>query len=448
VGTLDKNDKDVGTGLVGAPACLHGDTLVALADGRDFLPIKDLVGQEFPVYSYDEANGLIISKAFNVRKTRKNTKTLKIILDDGSSFVCTPDHLIRTRSRKHDKWVRAKDLNEGQSLMPFYKVTRKNYWWVYHNKIQANGEIRSPEHRLVYEHNFGVTGPGFQIHHKNHKKKDNFISNLEALTGAEHLNSHNVARWKAGLKPKGRDISGNRNPMRAWWSNATKEEKSRYRTNMSLSTSGKRNGRWIDVSVETLIDHGREILSKEGKLTAKLWCNHASLNNLPQNLNPRFGSFGTFKEAVISHNHKVVKIEVHEKCDVYCMTVEDTENFAIVTEHSSLQRSGVIVHNCGDVMRLQIKVDPETLIIEDAKFKTFGCGSAIASSSLITEWIKGKSLNEAGELTNEEIVKELDLPPVKIHCSVLAEDAVKQAIADFRNKQKKTKSNKRRLPVV
>jgi nitrogen fixation NifU-like protein len=90
---------------------------------------------------------------------------------------------------------------------------------------------------------------------------------------------------------------------------------------------------------------------------------------------------------------------------------------------------------CGDVMRLQIRVNPETQIIEDAKFKTFGCGSAIASSSLATEWIKGKTVEEANALQNTQIVEELNLPPVKIHCSVLAEDAIKSAIADFRKKQ-------------
>ena len=88
---------------------------------------------------------------------------------------------------------------------------------------------------------------------------------------------------------------------------------------------------------------------------------------------------------------------------------------------------------CGDVMKLQIKVDENEKII-DAKFKTFGCGSAIASSSLATEWVKGKSLDEAHTIQNTVIVKELSLPPVKIHCSVLAEDAIKSAIADYRNK--------------
>jgi nitrogen fixation NifU-like protein len=90
---------------------------------------------------------------------------------------------------------------------------------------------------------------------------------------------------------------------------------------------------------------------------------------------------------------------------------------------------------CGDVMRLQLRINPETDVIEDAKFKTFGCGSAIASSSLITEWVKGKTVDEAMQLKNTQIVEELNLPPVKIHCSVLAEDAIKSAIADFRKKQ-------------
>ena len=89
---------------------------------------------------------------------------------------------------------------------------------------------------------------------------------------------------------------------------------------------------------------------------------------------------------------------------------------------------------CGDVMKLQIQVNPDTDEIVDAKFKTFGCGSAIASSSLATEWVKGKSIDEAMSIKNTEIVEELSLPPVKIHCSVLAEDAIKAAISDYRKR--------------
>ena len=93
---------------------------------------------------------------------------------------------------------------------------------------------------------------------------------------------------------------------------------------------------------------------------------------------------------------------------------------------------------CGDVMKLQIKVN-DSGIIEDAKFKTYGCGSAIASSSLVTEWVKGRSVDDAGEIKNTEIAKELSLPPVKIHCSILAEDAIKAAISNYKDKKIKVK---------
>jgi nitrogen fixation protein NifU and related proteins len=94
---------------------------------------------------------------------------------------------------------------------------------------------------------------------------------------------------------------------------------------------------------------------------------------------------------------------------------------------------------CGDVMKLQIRVNRETNVIEEAKFKTFGCGSAIASSSLATEWVKGKTVDEALSIKNMDIVKELSLPPVKIHCSVLAEDAIRAAIGDWKKKQESSK---------
>ena len=101
---------------------------------------------------------------------------------------------------------------------------------------------------------------------------------------------------------------------------------------------------------------------------------------------------------------------------------------------------------CGDVMRLQIKVNEQTRVIEDAKFKTFGCGSAIASSSLATEWIKGKTVDEAMHIKNTDIVSELSLPPVKIHCSVLAEDAIHASISDYKAKKAALETEKQ--PVV
>ena len=103
---------------------------------------------------------------------------------------------------------------------------------------------------------------------------------------------------------------------------------------------------------------------------------------------------------------------------------------------------------CGDVMRLQIRVNPETQVIEEAKFKTFGCGSAIASSSLATEWVKGKTVEEAMQIKNTDIVKELALPPVKIHCSVLAEDAIRAAIGDWKKKNGVTEDGREAAAAV
>src|ERR1700733_7584547 len=119
---------------------------------------------------------------------------------------------------------------------------------------------------------------------------------------------------------------------------------------------------------------------------------------------------------------------------------ENPRNVGTLDKSSSEVGTGLVgAPECGDVMRLQIKVNPDTQVIEDAKFKTFGCGSAIASSSLATEWVKGKTVSEAMQIKNTDIVKELALPPVKIHCSVLAEDAIRAAIGDWKKKQESAK---------
>ena len=114
----------------------------------------------------------------------------------------------------------------------------------------------------------------------------------------------------------------------------------------------------------------------------------------------------------------------------------DPRNVGSLEKNDENTGTGLVgAPECGDVMKLQIQVNPDTDEIVDAKFKTFGCGSAIASSSLATEWVKGKSIDEAMSIKNTEIVEELSLPPVKIHCSVLAEDAIKAAISDYRKRK-------------
>ncbi len=115
---------------------------------------------------------------------------------------------------------------------------------------------------------------------------------------------------------------------------------------------------------------------------------------------------------------------------------ENPRNVGSLSKDDANVGTGLVgAPECGDVMKLQVKVNPETGVIDDAKFKTFGCGSAIASSSLATEWLKGKTVDQALAIKNTDIVAELSLPPVKIHCSVLAEDAIKAAISDYKAKQ-------------
>tara|TARA_R100001530_G_scaffold70490_1_gene49943 strand:+ start:278 stop:658 length:381 start_codon:yes stop_codon:yes gene_type:complete len=114
---------------------------------------------------------------------------------------------------------------------------------------------------------------------------------------------------------------------------------------------------------------------------------------------------------------------------------ENPRNVGVLDKDDENVGTGMVgAPACGDVMRLQIKINDDG-VIEDARFKTYGCGSAIASSSLLTEWVKGKTLDEAANIKNTDIVEELELPPVKIHCSVLAEDAIRSAIEDLRNKR-------------
>ncbi len=121
---------------------------------------------------------------------------------------------------------------------------------------------------------------------------------------------------------------------------------------------------------------------------------------------------------------------------------KNPRNVGVLDKNKKNVGTGLVgAPECGDVMRLQIEVDEETGVIRDAKFKTFGCGSAIASSSLATEWLKGKTIDEALQIDNMDIVEELALPPVKIHCSVLAEDAIKAAIEDYKRKNNLLEEN-------
>lgn len=139
-------------------------------------------------------------------------------------------------------------------------------------------------------------------------------------------------------------------------------------------------------------------------------------------------------EELSAAEHRIVSRRSGGIRPCYTLQVEELNNFVVLTSCSKNIRSGVVVKNCGDVMRLQVRVKDDVIV--EAKFKTFGCGSAIASSSLATEWLKGKTVDEALTIKNTDIVTELNLPPQKIHCSVLTEDAIKAALSDYQKKQR------------
>ncbi len=137
-----------------------------------------------------------------------------------------------------------------------------------------------------------------------------------------------------------------------------------------------------------------------------------------------------------SDNQKIMSRESLEgEFDCYNLQVEENNNYVVMTYVNQDIQTGICVKNCGDVMKLQIEVDPETDTIMDTKVKVFGCGSAIASSSYGSELIKGKTLDECTEVTNKDIARHLSLPPVKLHCSLLMEDAIKAAVLDYKKKQ-------------
>ena len=268
VGSLNKDDKEVGTGLVGAPACIHEDTMIAVALEKKSVPVKILYLENkiIHVWSYNQKKDIYEIKIARVIKNNFKKSMKKIILDDNSYIICTPDHKFLL---KNNTYLEVKNINNNVSLVPFKRMTTK------------------------------------------------------------------------------RDVE---------------------------------------------------------------LCNN--------------------------YNHKIKKIEDLEgEFDCYDLQVEENNNFAVITKETKNSHSGIIIKNCGDVMKLQIKVNKNG-VITDSKFKTFGCGSAIASSSLATEWIKGKHINDANSLTNKDIASYLKLPPVKLHCSMLAEDAIKTAINDYKKKQK------------
>lgn len=476
VGTLDKNDDNVGTGLVGAPSCFGADTLIAIADGNRYKTIKELydLNKIIPVWSFNIQNKIFEIKNAKIIKTGSKPMD-KVYLNDEGFVIATPDHKFLLRPSL--EYIENKEI-DNQSIYPFKRyISKRGYWTVRQSK-------NIDEYREIFRFHDKTILKNGNIHHVDENKQNDIMDNLKLISITDHAKYH-----KPNFQnPKKYDIevskssivnvlnkSYNRAEVANMLNITTEElyffiikygihEKKRHKNSDEIKEEislrmkknnpyhkftdiqklqfathkGSDNGRWINISDEELVQIGRKLYEINNKITAKIWSDYAKENGLPQNPVNRFGSWENLKEQILNYNHKIIKREYFGIEDAYTLQVEENNNFIVLSRITKNIQEGIVVKNCGDVMRLQIKVNDEG-IIEDAKFKTFGCGSALAASSLVTEWVKGKSVEFAETIKNSSIVEELSLPPVKVHCSVLGVDAIRAAVSDWKQKQLKIK---------
>ena len=483
VGSLDKTKTTVGTGIVGAPACIHEDTMIAVADGRRNISVKKLYKENkiIQVWSYNIKNNIYeIKNAIVIKHTVKKSMK-KIIFDDDSFILCTGDHKFLL---KNNTYVEVENIDKNKSIVSFKRrTTRRGYW-----------EIRNSTSRCEYVeiykfHNPNTNLNGHNIHHIDFSKTNDCIDNLQYLTINEHIKIHPPIKWTISkemtsaitndmvinaisntncrceaadmlrithrelyelleyyeienkckrkipedIKCDISDRMKTNNP----YSHFSEEQKIKFATH-----NGEENGRFIKISNDELLKIGKTLIETNKKLTCTIWTNFAKSqpNTIPQNIDcikKRFNinSWNEFVEMCNDYNHKIKSIEnLEDEFDCYDLQVEENNNFAVITKETDNIQNGIIIKNCGDVMKIQMEFNDVGVVV-DAKFKTFGCGSAISASSLTTEWVKGKTVDECLAITNADIATHLKLPPVKLHCSMLAEDSISAAIKDYKFKQ-------------
>ncbi len=474
VGSLDNNKKSVGTGIVGSPACFVGDTIIATADGSKFAKLED-IKEDIPVWSYN-----IEKKQFEIKLGRVinmgEKSVWKLIFDDGSDIICTEDH--KFLMRPFFEYKKNKDIRPQESIAPFKRfIGKQGYWTI--ERMGSRKCIKLKEYLEIWKfNNPGVSVQGYNIHHKDFSKNNDNIDNLEKLTIAEHRKQHpptiycyNCSKYskekiaevlvKTSRRTDAADLlelthkelydymkiyglvsektrkknneeikeitfkrmKSENNPYHL----KTKEEKFKF-----AHHPGPTNGRWIKIENEELLRFGRKLYDLHDDITAQIWQKNAKEKGYPQRLQPRFGSWNKFKEQVLDYNHKIISREFLGKKLTYTLQVEENNNYIALTKFTKNTQTGIIVKNCGDVMKIQIEVVDDIII--NCKFKTFGCGSAIAASSLSTQWIKNRNVNEICDIKNKNIAAHLKLPPVKFHCSMLAENAIGAAVKNYKNK--------------
>ena len=442
VGSFKKDEKNIGTGLVGAPACIHEDTMIAVADGRRSVSVKTLYLENkiIQVWSYNIEKKIYEIKNARVIKNKFKKPMKKIILDDNSFLMCTDDHKFLL---KNNTYLEVQKISKNQSLVPFKRrTTKKGYWEIrkskYRNEYREIFKFHNPE-KILEDHN---------IHHVDFSKTNDNINNLQYFTTKEHIKIHPPRKWTISKEIKNLNITQkniinaidkcncraetadlleitykelydlicfykiDNKCKRKLPEDIRKEISTRMRVNNPYSKfneeqkrnfachPGKSNGRFIKITNDELLKIGKGLIDLNGKLTVKIWINNANISKfeIPKGshcIKKRFNvnTWQDFVELCNNYNHKIKNIEnLDGEFDCYDLQVEENNNFAVITKETKNIQNGIIIKNCGDVMKLQIKVSSHG-IITDAKFKTFGCLAGNVIIATPRGYIKIESLS-------------------------------------------------------
>lgn len=439
VGTLDKDDENVGTGLVGAPACLHGDTLVAVADGFSPIPIRDLAerGEDVLVYAYSVAKErMVVRRASNIRKTSVGATVVKVTFTDGTYLICTPDHLLRMAVRKQD-WLTAGSLQRGYCIMPFARLYYKeDVHYIATDPLEVDDLMYGDVTKTVRD--VELTDYS-DVYCMEVEEDANFAVILKDVEGKQSgiivHNCGDVLRLQLKINPETEVI-----------------EEAKFKTFgcVASNTHIAAPGRSLEVSK---VEVGSLVCAWDGEniSTAEV----VEVTKRPVHIDDIRRVQLESGYILVTKDHIFMRqdgtpVEAEDAAGELLYSLPGFQS-GLVDSVQKIVGTTSSDHTLWKLERGGSYTDRDVLIMYDLKLSgphvyfTYGiashnCGSAIAASSLVTEWVQGKTIEEASSIKNTQIVEELSLPPVKIHCSVLAEDAIKSAIADFRKKQKAKKS--------
>lgn len=316
--------------------CIIGSTMIATADGRNAVSIKQLAeeGKDIPVYSTNPKTGQIeIKWGRNPRLTKQQVEVWKLILDDGSELVATPDHNVMLRDCSY---VELRSLKVGDSLFPFSSFDSNGYRQICETGVKMSGGARRNrrQYRLINEFLRGPVDPKlYAIHHVDFDSTNDEINNLVVITHEEHRNLH--ARLMIG------DLNPYHRMSDEWKATFAKHP-------------GESNGRYSGFKNSELLAEGRKLFEQNGRITTDMWIKHAKQHGLPQFLSNEF-RFGSWKNFVnqVATNHKVVSIECIGVDDVFNITVDDNHNYHVITSHEDdryVVSSGFCVKNCGEIV--------------------------------------------------------------------------------------------------